>query len=121
VIETTMAADGTLSGTVIATSERMRRNGFTEGMQILRGYRMANASNTWLAVGNGGQYFIPAEANSRPGQVYYDTAKWSTGGNVLYVATATPDVLSLPATIEGRLSDYKPWVRITPRPTIPAR
>lgn len=111
VIETYLEADGTMTGVIVATNKPMLDHGYTAGMTILRGYRPKMMTLTWIMAASDGQTFSAKQPDRKSGEPYGD-AVWSRmGGSVIYIAKASPNQLSLPATLENRLSNYDAWVR----------
>ncbi|MBA3880118.1 MAG: hypothetical protein C0500_10435 [Sphingobium sp.] len=110
VIETVLGADGTISGTIVSGSKTMKDNGYSPGMQILRGWkpRAYTGNHPWLVVGLDGEVFSAKQIDRKTGEPF-GTSTWMKGG-VLQIARATPDRLGIPG-IESRISNYDAWVR----------
>lgn len=115
VIETVLGADGTIGGTIVSGSKTMKDNGYSPGMQILRGWRPRSytGNHPWLIAGLDGETFSAKQIDRKTGEPF-GTSAWVKGG-VLQISRATPDRLGIPR-IESRISNYDGWVRVSGPP-----
>ena len=109
-IEYRVEADGTLSAYIAATNQRMIDHGYSAGMQIIRGYRMAGADGvTWRAWANGGEIFSAQYPRRGPGDVW-GTAQWIDGGSIYLPKDGSS--VSFPPLLANRLANFtNPLVR----------
>lgn len=111
-IHTSLGPDGKLTAKIVAMNPIMQRNGYSNGMEVLREWSPGNPDSIWLAKALNGEYFLAQQPDRKPGE-QYGNAKWEKSG-VIYIARKKPNELELPATLSNRLSNYDPWVKDGP-------
>jgi len=110
-IEFRLQADRTLSTFVGASNERMEYYGYTNGMEILRGYRFAGVNGgTWLVWVNSGSEFSAKMPSREPGEQFGEAA-WVQSRATIYIPKNDPNAIKLPGQLQWRISDGKRWVR----------
>ncbi|WP_298469161.1 hypothetical protein [uncultured Erythrobacter sp.] len=110
-IEFRLQADRTLSAFVGAANQRMEYYGYSNGMEILRGYRLAGVDGgTWLVWVNSGAEFS-AKMPSREAGEQFGQAAWNQTRATIFIPKNDPNSIKLPGQLQWRLSDGKKWVR----------
>ncbi|WP_284125394.1 hypothetical protein [Parerythrobacter aestuarii] len=100
----------TVSASVVSATERMEQEGYSAGMQVIRGLRFGGqGQGTWAWHAEKGEVFEAARPDREPGEVY-GTAKW-TPNVLVYINQDQPDVLHIPPQLEARMSNFKKWHR----------
>lgn len=115
--------DKTIAAYIGKVSERMLAQGYSRNMQIARGWEFGGTdAGTWKVFAKSGEVLSAKMPNREAGSTY-GKAAWIQNG-IIYIDRDRPGVLSLPAQLEGRISDYKNWVRsdeaLTRSPSLPA-
>jgi hypothetical protein len=96
-IETYLEADGTLTGVILVVNKPMEEAGYHAGQTILRGWTpVLKTNHIWLMIGENGEAF--------------DKGQWSNRG-LIFISRDSPDLLHLPAGLEGGISHYGAWKR----------
>jgi len=124
-IEFKLLPDKTVSAYISKVSERMLNQGYRRNMQIARGWEFGGTdAGTWKFFARNGEVLSAKIPNRDAGSIF-GTEVWVQAG-IIHIHRDRPGVVNLPAQLEGRISDYKDWVRVdttvssTPgRPTIP--
>jgi len=102
-IEFRVDADGTLSGYIVAANRRMTEEGYTEGMQIIRGYRPAGTDGvTWRYWAKDGQYFSAQKPGRKQDEIHGISA-WKAGGVIFLPKNS--DSVSIDPRLAGRMDN----------------
>lgn len=120
-IEFVLLPDKTVSLYIRKASERMLQQGYSRDMLIARAWEYGGTdSGTWKLFARNGEV-LSAKFPGRDAGAIFGTASWVKSG-IIHIHRDRPGVLNLPAQLEGRISDYKAWVRpasIAPSPRNP--
>lgn len=110
-IEFKLLPDKTVSAYIVKVSERMLKQGYAKDMQIARGWELGGTdAGTWKVFARNGEV-LSAKLPSRDAGSIFGTAKWVEGG-IIHIHRDRAGIVNLPAQLEGRISDYKDWVRV---------
>lgn len=107
----TMDGPDTVSAHIVSASNRMKLQGYSAGMVVMRGLKLKKPDNSWSFVAGGGDYFSAAIEDREPSAIY-GTAEWVNGEGFVFITTERPGILNLVASLEGRLSDFEEWERM---------
>lgn len=111
VIEFYMDGENTAGARIVSLSRRMKLQGYSAGMEVLRGLKLQTPGVTRSFSAGGGDDFSAAIEGRDPGSTY-GTAEWRTGQGAVFILLERPGILNIVGALEGRLSDYEEWERI---------
>jgi len=110
VIEIRLDGEDIIGAHIVSASKRMKDQGYTAGMDIMRGWRFGGVNaGTWEIYAKDGEAFSAIFPGREPGQVLGDP-KWAKNGT-LFINKKKPGVLWLPPALEGRISNYTRWTK----------
>lgn len=100
----------TVSAYVVTPNKQMTEEGYTASMPLLGDLKFGGRNQgTWAWHAEGGKHYEAKKPGREPDQVR-GTARWSPGA-IVYIEKVRPGVLYLPSALEGRISNFKQWVR----------
>lgn len=100
----------TVSAYVVSANDRMEREGYFSGTQILRGLKYGGQNQgTWAWHAEDGEVYEARKPGREPNEVL-GVDRWLPNG-LVFIERERPGVLHLPSQIEGRMSNYVEWVR----------
>ncbi|WP_284125397.1 hypothetical protein [Parerythrobacter aestuarii] len=100
----------TVAAFVVTPNKQMAEEGYTAGTPLISDLKFGGRNQgTWAWHAEGGAHYEAKKPDRKPDQVR-GTARWSPGA-IVYIEKVRPGVLYLPSALEGRISNFKQWVR----------